>query len=100
VTYDGLANTSEYVSQWVGIGGYGGSTLIQLGAMEWVDPSGGATYVVCYELYPAGAEGIPHTVKPDDIITASLQCVAACSPSSVQTWQLSLTDQTAGWTWT
>src|SRR5262245_47078950 len=28
VTYDGLANTSEYVSQWVGIGGYGDSTLI------------------------------------------------------------------------
>jgi hypothetical protein len=29
VTNDGLANTTEYVSQWVGIGGYGDSTLIQ-----------------------------------------------------------------------
>jgi hypothetical protein len=100
VTYDGLANISEYVSQWVGIGGYGDSTLIQLGAMEWVGPSGGATYVVWYELYPAGAQVIPHTVKPGDIITAALQCTAACSPSSVQTWQISLSDQTAGWTWT
>src|SRR5262245_54639231 len=38
VTYDGLANATEYVSHWVGIGGYGDSTLIQLGAMEWIGP--------------------------------------------------------------
>jgi hypothetical protein len=100
VTYDGLTNTTEHVSQWVGIGGYGDSTLIQLGAMEWIGPSGGASYVVWYELYPVGAIEVPRSVKPGDIITASLQCTAACSPSSVQTWQLSLTDQSAGWTWT
>ena len=100
VTYDALANTTEYVSQWVGIGGYGDSTLIQLGAMEWVGSPGGASYVVWYELYPAGAVQVPRDVNPGDVITASLQCIAACSPSSVQTWQLSLTDQTAGWTWT
>jgi hypothetical protein len=99
VTYDGLANTIEYVSQWVGIGGYGDSTLIQLGAMEWIGPSGGASYVVWYELYPAGAVQVPRSVSPGDIITASLQCTAACPPSSVQTWQLNLTDQTAGWSW-
>jgi hypothetical protein len=99
VSYDGLANTTEYVSQWVGIGGYGDSTLIQLGAMEWIDPSGGGSYVVWYELYPAQALVIPRDVNPGDVITASLQCTAACSPSSVQTWQLSLTDQTAGWSW-
>jgi hypothetical protein len=39
-------------------------------------------------------------VNPGDIITASLQCTAACSPSSAQTWQLTMTNQTAGWTWT
>ena len=100
VSYDGLVNAIEYVSQWVGIGGYGDATLIQLGAMEWVGPSGGASYVVWYDLYPAGPVEVPETVKPGDIITASLQCTAACSPSSVQTWQLSLADQIAGWTWT
>jgi peptidase A4-like protein len=100
VTYDGLANSTEYVSQWVGIGGYGDSTLIQLGAMEYVSTSNTPSYLVWYELYPAGAVGVPHNVKPGDIITASLQCTAACSPSSVQTWQLSLSDQTAGWIWT
>jgi hypothetical protein len=100
VTYDGRTNATEYVSHWVGIGGYGDSTLIQLGAMEWVGPSGGPSYVVWYELYPAGALEVSRSVKPGDVITASLQCTAACSPSSVQTWQLSLTDQTAGWSWT
>jgi hypothetical protein len=93
--YDGLANATEYVSQWVGIGGYGDSTLIQLGAMEIAPTAGSTSYLVWYELYPAGAVGIPHTASPGDIITASLQCTGACSPSSVQTWQLSLTDQTA-----
>jgi peptidase A4-like protein len=100
VTYDGLANITEYVSNWVGIGGYGDSTLIQLGAMAYASPSDVASYVVWYELYPAGTRQIPQTVKPGDIITATLQCTAACSPSSVQTWQLSMSDQTAGWTWT
>jgi len=43
VTYDGLVNTTEYVSQWVGIGGYGDSTLIQLGAMEYASTSNTAS---------------------------------------------------------
>ncbi|SRR6266446_698494 len=100
VRHDGLVSATEYVSQWVGIGGYGDSTLIQLGAMEYASTSNTASYLVWYELYPAGAVGVPHSVKPGDIITASLECTAACSPSSVQTWQLSLVDHTAGWTWT
>jgi hypothetical protein len=100
VTYDGLTNSSEYASQWVGIGGYGDATLIQLGSYQVVSPSGAASYYVWYELYPAPTVYIPYTVKPGDIITASLQCTAACSPSAVQTWQLTMTDETAGWNWT
>jgi peptidase A4-like protein len=100
VTYDGLANSTEYVSDWVGIGGYGDSTLIQLGSMEIASTSDAVSYLVWYELYPAGTQLIPYSVKPGDVITASLQCTAACSPSSVQTWQLSMSDQTAGWSWT
>jgi Peptidase A4 family len=100
VTVDGLANSTEYASEWVGIGGYSDSTLIQLGSYEAVSPSGATGYYVWYELYPAPTHYIPHTVKPGDIITASLQCTAACSPGSVQTWQLTMTDATAGWSWT
>ncbi len=99
MTYDGLADTTEYVSNWVGIGGYDDSTLIQLGSMEIAPTSGSTSYLVWYELYPASTQLIPNSVKPGDIITASLQCTAACSPSSVQTWQLSMVDHTAGWSW-
>jgi hypothetical protein len=102
VSYDG--NTTPYgyenIFNWVGIGGYGDATLIQLGSEGAVSTSGVTSFYVWYELYPAPAQGISHTVKPGDIITASLQCTAACSPSSVQTWQLTMSNETAGWTWT
>jgi hypothetical protein len=102
VTYDGLSTPSgvEVASIWVGIGGYFDSTLIQLGTDQVVSTSGVVSYSAWYELYPAGSLNIPKTVHPGDIITASLQCTVACSPSSVQTWQLTMTDETAGWTWT
>jgi len=102
VSYDGAPNppyNEEAADNWVGIGGDGDSTLIQLGTSGTVFTNGATSYGAWYELYPAGAVGISNNVKPGDIITASLQCTAACSPSSVQTWQLTLTNTTAGWTW-
>jgi Peptidase A4 family len=102
VSYDG-GNTPygyEYVFNWVGIGGYGDSTLIQLGTESVVSTSGAKLYYVWYELYPDVARPISETVKPGDIVTASLQCTAACAPNSVQTWRLVISDETAGWTWT
>ncbi len=102
VTYDGGSTPYgyEYVSNWVGIGGYGDSTLIQLGTELVVSTSGATLFYTWYELYPAPASSISLNVKPGDIVTASLQCIAACSPSQTQTWQLSLTDKTAGSSWT
>jgi hypothetical protein len=102
ISRDNLApGSSEYVSEWVGIGGYGDSTLIQLGSEQVVNLTGGAPYaMVWYELYPAPTVYISHPAKMGDVITASLQCTAACSPGQVQTWQLTMTDQTAGWSWT
>jgi peptidase A4-like protein len=100
-SYDG-GNTPygyEYVFNWVGVGGYGDATLIQLGTESVVSTSGVRSFYVWYELYPDVALPISRTVKPGDIITASLECTAACSPSSVQTWLLTISDETAGWTW-
>ena len=100
-SYDG-GNTPygyEYVFNWVGIGGYGDATLIQLGTESVVSTSGARSFYVWYELYPDVALPISRAVKPGDIITASLECTAACSPSSVQTWLLTISDETAGWTW-
>jgi hypothetical protein len=98
IKYDGRSTPYgyEYVTNWVGIGGYGDSTLIQLGTESVVSTSGARTYYVWYELYPAVMQSIPRTVKPGDIVTASLQCTAACSPTQVQTWLLTMTDTTAG----
>jgi Peptidase A4 family len=98
-SYDGVTPVDEYSSTWVGIGGYFDSTLIQLGTYQDVSTANAASYSAWYELYPAGALYIPHAVKPGDIVTASLRCTAACVPNSVQTWQLTMTDETAGWTW-
>ena len=100
VSYSGSGYSYEDSALWVGIGGYGDSTLIQLGTEQLVTSSGAASYYVWYELYPAATVYLGHTVNPGDIISASLQCTAACSPSSAQTWQLTMTNQTAGWTWT
>ena len=80
--------------------GTGTSTLIQLGTESVVSTSGATLFYTWYELYPAPASSISLNVKPGDIVTASLQCIAACSPSQTQTWQLSLTDKTAGSSWT
>jgi hypothetical protein len=102
VSYDGGSAPYGYedVFNWVGIGGYGDSTLIQLGTESVVSTSGARSFYVWYELYPAATQPISQTVRPGDIVTASLGCTAACSPSSVQTWRLTISDETAGWAWT
>ena len=101
-SYDGGQTPQgyEYVLNWTGIGGYGDATLIQLGTESMVSTSGTKYYYTWYELYPAVSVGIALTVKAGDIVTASLQCTAACSPSQTQTWQLTLTNNTSGAAWT
>jgi len=52
VTHDALSVGSEYVSNWVGIGGYVDDTLIQLGTLSIVATTGAVFYYAWYELYP------------------------------------------------
>ncbi|HEV7995165.1 MAG TPA: G1 family glutamic endopeptidase [Stellaceae bacterium] len=102
VTYDGGQTPYgyEYVFNWVGVGGDGDATLIQLGTESVVSTSGATTFYTWYELYPAVSEPAGLTVKPGDIVSASLQCTALCSPAQTQTWQLTLSDETTGAAWT
>jgi Peptidase A4 family len=100
VTHDALSVGSEYVSNWVGIGGYVDDTLIQLGTLSIVATTGAVFYYAWYELYPNIAIDISLPVNPGDIITASLQCTAACSPGQTQTWQLTMSDETDKSSWT
>ncbi|HEV2098793.1 MAG TPA: G1 family glutamic endopeptidase [Stellaceae bacterium] len=101
--------SEEYNSIWVGIDGFcenascsgiDSSTLIQLGTMQIVSQSGAVSNLVWYELYPAAAQQIAYPVNIGDVITASVECTANCSPGQTQTWLLSMTDHTLGWTWT
>src|SRR5215470_4241834 len=74
VLYDGVPNppyNEEAASHWIGIGGDGDSTLIQLGTSGTVFTNGTTSYGAWYELYPAGAVGLSNPVKPGDIITAA-----------------------------
>lgn len=102
VSYDGGQTPYgyEYVFNWVGIGGDGDATLIQLGTESVASTTGATSFFTWYELYPAVSEPAGLTVKPGDIVTASLQCTAQCSPSQTQTWQLTLSDDTTGAAWT
>jgi len=100
-------NNQQLSATWVGIGGTctdancdgaGDSTLIQLGTEQDAYHIGSANYYAWYEMLPGNSVTIPNPVQPGDRINASLQCTATCS-STTQTWTLSMTDYTAGWTW-
>ena len=107
VTNEDDPHLAEYSVSWVGIGGScqdtlcssSDQTLIQLGTEQDVHTDGTTDYLAWYELLPQDAIAIPHPVQPGDAISASVRCVASCS-STTQTWTLSMTDSTAGWSWT
>ena len=100
VTNDGVSGSTEYVLDWVGIGGYGDQTLIQLGTEAAVSTTGVTSFQAWYELYPAYLLYVPLTIYPGDVITASLQCTASCTASQTQTWQLTIADLTRNAAWT
>jgi Peptidase A4 family len=94
----------EPSSLWIGIGGANGEQdLIQLGTEQDVAASGGTTYYAWYEMLPADQVSLPpqqYPVRPGDVLSASLQCVASCTAGAAQSWTLSMADHTAGWSWT
>lgn len=97
--------SEEYSASWVGIGGFcknalcftADHTLIQLGTSQNVSSSG-TGYSAWYEMIPNPPVQIKISVSPGDIITASLECMAACS-SSKQSWKLTMTNVTQNVSW-
>jgi len=77
---------------WVGIGGYGEETLIQVGTeQEYVD--GRSVYYAWYELLPDYLVRISiFHVRPGDIITASISLIN----ERTSTWSITLRDVTLG----
>lgn len=90
-------HANAYASQWVGIDGYGSSTVEQLGTVVTC-VNGTTNYGAWYEMYGissiAGGASInlpPNdSVHPGDQITASVNFAAG-------TWTLSMSNATAGW---
>jgi hypothetical protein len=82
----GSQNT--YSSYWVGLDGDTSSTVEQLGTEA--DCSGGqAKYYAWYEMYPRPGFSIPITVKPGDVLSASVV-------ASLRGFTLTLNDVTTG----
>ncbi len=107
----------EYSSSWVGIGGYCedaacstvDNTLIQLGTEHDASSSNATEYYAWVEMLPNNpiiispsypsctSLSCAYPVRPNDVITASLQCMANCTPGANQTWLLQMNNQTQGW---
>ncbi len=81
-----------YSSQWVGIGGFFDSSLIQTGT-ESDSASGTTTYNAWYELLPAAETPLPsgYPVSPGDKINAFVFLI------SVNYWNITINDLTKGW---
>ena len=92
------SSSATYSSQWIGIGGLfkGDKSLIQTGSES--DSSGGKTsYSVWWETLPQAETPINEKVSAGDVISASIVCISSCT-SSTQSWTITLSDVTQGWT--
>jgi hypothetical protein len=89
VTAVASSRKATYSSEWVGIDGYNNSSLIQTGT-ESDYHNGSAHYDAWWEILPAAETVIPMTVKPGDVMTASITQGAGSS------WTITITDTTTG----
>ena len=85
---------STYSSSWIGIDGFNNSSLIQTGT-EQDYASGHAQYYAWWEILPASETEISpssYPVQPGDHMSASI------TNDGGGTWTITLSDTTAGWT--
>lgn len=81
-----------YSSVWVGVGGYGENSLIQVGTAQQ-SVKGVASYYAWYETLPNLAVRLVNfTVKPGDEIAASVKLV----DKNQNSWTIEITDLTSG----
>lgn len=84
-------SSDSYAAFWVGLDGYSSDSVEQTGSDSDCD---GRTpdYYGWYEMYPANPVYYTNTVKPGDAMSASVVF------SGTDTYTLTLTDSTEGWT--
>lgn len=83
-------STNDLMAPWVGIDGYGSSSVEQTGVATDCS-SGRAVYQAWYEMYPAAPVYYTNTVSAGDHITATVT-------RSGTTYTLVVNDTTKGWT--
>ncbi len=83
-------STNDLMAPWVGIDGYGSSTVEQTGVATDCS-SGHPVYQGWYEMYPAGPVYYSNAVSAGDKFTGKVT-------RSGSTYTLTLTDSTKGWT--
>lgn len=88
----GAANSTENMSAWVGIDGWGNDNLIQAGVDEDVDPSSGRVDIwPWWEILPAASAPITTvSVSEGDSVTVTIWQVSGTL------WEISLVDNTNG----
>ena len=88
------ANNGTYAANWVGVGGWGTSSLIQTGTQE-EDYNGTLYYFAWYEIVPSNpnTETFVYYVHPGDRMSGQVHYV---SPG---VWNISITDATTGQTY-
>jgi hypothetical protein len=65
------SSEQRLASDWVGLDGYGDSTVEQAGTLEWCF-EGSPYYYTWWEMYPAGTTTVGSTVNPGDKISAKI----------------------------
>ncbi|HVB93140.1 MAG TPA: G1 family glutamic endopeptidase [Acidimicrobiales bacterium] len=88
---------ATYSSFWVGLDGYGSSSVEQTGTDSDCTSSHTPSYYAWYEMYPAGSVTIPtaqYPVHPGDMMNGLVTSDAAGT-----SFTLTLSDATRGWTY-
>jgi Peptidase A4 family/Putative Ig domain len=86
-------------SSWVGIDGFGNTSLIQVGTEQDYDSGlfGGIAYYAWWEILPAGETRIPQTVMPGDEMIAWIFPESVVAPNTSGTWAITIQDVTQNW---
>jgi hypothetical protein len=90
------ARKAQYAAFWVGLDGYSSDSVEQTGTDSDCTAAGQPNYYGWYEMYPAGSVDIStskYPVKPGQTLTGSVT-----SNAGGTSFTMSLTDVTAGWT--
>jgi hypothetical protein len=90
-------------SSWVGIDGFGNSSLIQVGTEQdystgnWFGIGDGPHYYAWWEILPAAETAISNPVSPGDKMIAIITPVGTATANTASNWTITLINETQHW---